>query len=46
MGTRYDDVMIAARAALTKMVRRKDPAGIAGLRSVIAALENELGLAE
>ena len=38
--TRFDEIMVQARAGLVGMIRRKNPAGIAGLRSVIAALEN------
>ncbi|MCL2784798.1 MAG: hypothetical protein FWD55_05060 [Propionibacteriaceae bacterium] len=37
--TRYDEVLAAARATLAGMIRRKNPAGIAGMRSVISALE-------
>ena len=40
MTDRYDEVMSLARAGLTGMIRRKDPAGISGLRSIITALEN------
>jgi len=40
MTDRYGEVMALARAGLTGMIRRKDPAGIAGLRSIMAALEN------
>ena len=40
MTERFDEVMSLARAGLTGMIRRKDPAGIAGLRSIMAALEN------
>jgi len=32
--------MALARAGLAGMIRRKDPAGISGLRSIISALEN------
>jgi len=40
MKDKYGEVMALAKAGLTGMIRRKDPAGIAGLRSIIAALEN------
>ena len=40
MTDRYDEVMALTRAGLTGMIRRKDPAGISGLRSIISALEN------
>lgn len=40
MMTRYDEVMAAARAELTGLIRQKDPAGIAAIRSVMAELEN------
>jgi len=40
MTDRYDEVKALARAGLTGMIRRKDPAGLSGLRSIISTLEN------
>jgi predicted fused transcriptional regulator/phosphomethylpyrimidine kinase len=37
---RFDEVIAVARAALAGVIRKRDPAGIAALRSVISALEN------
>ena len=36
----YDEVMARAKAALTGLIRRRDAAGIAALRSVISELDN------
>ncbi len=44
MTHRFDTVMADAKAGLSGMIRRRDPAGIAGLRSIIAALENACAL--
>ncbi|MDR2973894.1 MAG: hypothetical protein LBV00_04160 [Propionibacteriaceae bacterium] len=38
--TRYDDVMTAARTELTGLIRQKDAAGIAAIRSMMAEVEN------
>jgi len=36
----FDEVMAQARAGLSAMIRRKDAAGMAAFRSVMAALDN------
>ncbi len=45
MSSRFETVLAEAQAGLKSMIRKRDPAGIAGLRSVIAALENACAVA-
>ena len=38
--TRFDETMARAKACLSSMIRKRDAAGMAAMRSVMASLEN------